>query len=204
MAGLNRPRSRLNAVILPDATVLVTGGYSSPNSCSTGSECPELQAELYENGSWRLLPAETSPRTYHSVSILLPSGKVLTGGGDTRTWDYPVFSPAYLFKPNRPVWVSWPTTELAYDAPYSATFELLPLGVEIEKVVLIAPGSTTHYSDMHQRYVSLEVETSEGDAVTFRTPKNRTYAPRGWYMLFLVTNSKLPSEGKFVRLAGNP
>jgi len=196
-------RSRCNAVILPDGTVLVVGGTRLNGPCDTGgtgTECPVHEPEVYVNGGWTRWSPHASPRTYHSTAVLLPSGKVLVGGGDTRTWDYEVFSPPYLAKPNRPVWVTWPTTAMGYDATLSATFETLPLGVTVEKVVLIAPGSVTHHSDMHQRYVSLEIESSETDTVTFRTPKNRTYAPRGWYMMFLVTDQGLPSVAKFVRL----
>jgi hypothetical protein len=92
----------------------------------------------------------------------VPDGRVLIGGGNNRTFDYEIYSPHYLALP-KPQGVAFrsPTppyssTMTAFQLGYATDYEIgcnsLPLGEYIAKVVLMAPGSTTHHSDMHARY----------------------------------------------------
>ncbi|MCP3920924.1 MAG: hypothetical protein GY711_35800 [bacterium] len=53
----------------------------------------------------------------------------------------------------------------------------MPAGRSISKVVLMAPGSTTHHSDMAQRYVDLPIASQGAGAVTFFPPFNSCVAP---------------------------
>jgi len=83
--------------------------------------------------------------------------------------------------------------------------ENLPPGVAVERVVLMRPASTTHHSDMDARYVRLEVVVDDDAPPTdvrirFRGPPDSNHAPRGWYMLFLVTNQGVPSEAVWVHV----
>jgi len=209
---LKRARSRCNAVLLPDATVLVVGGNGGLNCLPPPGQsfCPELRPELYHGGNWHLMSPQGSPRFYHSTAVLLPNGKVLSGGGDTRTHDYEVFTPHYLDQATNPVppqWLTWPTGAMDYGLEYQVDYEELPIGVDVEKVVLVAPCSTTHHSDMHQRYVELDIVRRGGGPgtffppwIVFLTPANPTYAPRGYYMIFLITNAKIPSVAQWVKL----
>jgi len=74
----------------------------------------------------------------------------------------------------------------------------------VSKVVLMRPGAVTHHTDMDQRYILLEsqVDTSNDPPIRrfFVTPKSAAHAPRGWYMLFLVTNDGVPSVASWVHL----
>ena len=48
---------------------------------------PVKEAELSDptTGQWQTLAAEDTPRLYHSASVLLPDGRILsTGGGEYR------------------------------------------------------------------------------------------------------------------------
>jgi hypothetical protein len=75
------------------------------------------------------------------------------------------------------------------------------MGVTVERVVLMAPGSITHHTDMHQRYVEMLPSTSvptEPPSLTFQVPTNRNRLPMGYYLMFLVTNARVPSVGQFV------
>ncbi|NGZ98604.1 MAG: hypothetical protein CV089_21220, partial [Nitrospira sp. WS110] len=68
------PRLHLNAVLLPDRTVFVTGGSLKQED----EPLARLQAETYdpETGQWQLMAAATVPRLYHSTALLLPDGRV--------------------------------------------------------------------------------------------------------------------------------
>lgn len=64
----------------------------------------------------------------------------------------------------------------------------------------MAPGSTTHHSDMSQRYVEMATGPSDGGAIKITTPPDDRHAPRGIYMLFLVTSSGAVSHAEWVVL----
>jgi hypothetical protein len=75
----------------------------------------------------------------------------------------------------------------------------------VEKVVLIRPGSVTHHFDFEQRTIALAQVTNPPPpfgTITFQTsaPFDKNHAPPGYYMLFLVTNTGVPSLASWVRL----
>ena len=131
---------------------------------------------------------------------------------DDRDYDYEIFSPAYLnepeSRPQNPVWMDTvPTLDpdfdayvLEYGSGYTLQIDGLPLGQTLTKAVLMVPGSVTHHSDMHQRYVELVADVSGGETIEFRTPTAETQAPPGLYMLFLITNAPSVSHAIWVML----
>src|SRR5262249_3029338 len=83
VAPMSIARRHLTATLLPDGTVLVTGGTNGAgfNNAAT----PVYQAELWNPATetWTTLASQTIPRLYHSAAVLLPDGRVLTTGGAT-------------------------------------------------------------------------------------------------------------------------
>jgi hypothetical protein len=73
---LSLPRLHLNAILLPDRTVFVTGGSLKQE----GQGVARLQGEIYDpaTNTWTLTAACTVPRLYHSTALLLPDGRVVT------------------------------------------------------------------------------------------------------------------------------
>ncbi len=218
--SLHRSRNRHNAVILPDGSVLVVGGvhqWSNGNNDASINKAWVLEPEVFRNGAWSLQPAAASPRDYHSTALLLPDGRVLVAGGNNHrdpaypiTWDYEVFSPHYLTggapRPTgvtitnvTPVGGTYSLSNGAGGYNLTCTLAGNPIGVAVQKVVLMAPGSVTHHSDMHQRYFEMAVTPVTATQVQFTVP-GETLAPRGYYMLFAVTNGGIPSEAIWVKL----
>jgi Galactose oxidase-like, Early set domain len=133
-----------------------------------------------------------------------------------RSHDYQIYNPPYLTsgrpRPKRvgcnvpPVAGGMHYRDDDPSALYAAWWdESMPAGVTVEKVVLMRPGSVTHHSDLDARYLELERrevndEPKRESRISFLPPKNSRYAPRGWYMLFLVTNEKVPSVALWVHL----
>jgi tetratricopeptide (TPR) repeat protein len=109
------PRQHLNATLLPDGKVLVTGGTrTQPFSNAAGAV---LAAEMWDptTETWTTLASMRWPRLHHSVAVLLPDGRVVVGGGgqptgegDSDHYDVEIFSPPYLFKGKRPKLTSAP------------------------------------------------------------------------------------------------
>ncbi|HEX6884035.1 MAG TPA: galactose oxidase early set domain-containing protein [Planctomycetota bacterium] len=195
---MREPRTSSNTVILPNGHVLVVGGRSSPEHLP---EVPVLEPELFDGTRWQTMAPGASPRTYHSTAVLLPSGKVLTGGGQSSTFDYQVFAPPYVLSRARPRVVSAPPVlpwSSLDPSPRTVVFAALPAGEAVTRVVLVAPGSVTHHFDASQRLVELQVVDATATSVSFLGPSHRAQAPRGYYMLFVVTASGIPSVASWV------
>jgi hypothetical protein len=225
--SLSQPRWFLNTVILPDSTVLAVGGEQQFTGFGC-SEVPALVPELLVAGQWQAKLASTIIRDYHSTALLLPSGKVFTAGGESRHYgpwpncanrtgraatvfpaDFQIFVPPAINCGNvRPsiVVAAGATLAWSYGSQQSVGYVTLPFGVSVAKVVLMRPGSVTHHCDPNQRCVELtfnllpDVDPPTGfSALTVAVPTKASYLlPRGYYMLFLVTNQGTPSEAAWV------
>ncbi len=193
--SMARARNHPSTTLLPDGTVLVTGGRTDTGN-QFRTQSPVLEAEVFHETplAWRTLAPASVRRGYHSATVLLPDGRVLVGGGEQRELDYEIFRPPYLTDGSvRPVVLGAPgTLSASYGSTHWLGYGALPAGVKVERVVALRTMAATHHSDTNQRYVELEVlangsEPGAAGRVQFRLPTNSNVAPRGDYMLFLVT-----------------
>jgi len=206
------PRLHLNAVILPDRTVFVSGGSLKQED----EPLARLQGEIYDpaTDTWNLTAAATVPRLYHSTAVLLPDGRVVAAGGNPEgghsvTWEPPdpeeemrleVFSPPYLFRGPRPVVTAAPDT-----CSYGETLVIAtPQAGTIRWASLVRNGVTTHSFDSEQRLVDLELVSQAGGEVRATVPAEPTLAPPGWYMLFLVDDDGVPSVAEWIQVLPAP
>jgi hypothetical protein len=203
---LAAPRVMPDATLLPDGTILVTGGSATGRS-DMGID-PVLSVELFDptTESWTQLASMHTPRSYHSMAILLPSAEVLIGGKDflfnLPPYDHPehrleVFSPPYLFRGERPVLGAVPA-HIGYGETFSVGAN--PVNT-IGSAVLMRPGSVTHSFNMEQRLVGLTLVGVGGGQLTLQAPPHANVAPPGYYMLFVLNTAGVPSTAKFVQLS---
>lgn len=190
-------RRHLNSTLLPDGTVLVTGGTSGPghNNASTAVFAAELWNPSTE--TWTTLASATVPRLYHSSAMLLPDGRVMTTGGDNYT-DVEIFSPPYMFKGASPTITGAPAS-VGYGQQFTVQS---PEGADIRKVTMIRLGSPTHAFDMGQRMNTLQFTPGTG-VVNITTPANSNLAPPGHYMLFIMNSAGVPSQARIVQLGSS-
>jgi hypothetical protein len=130
----------------------------------------------------------------------MPDGKVITSGSNparkTEELRIEVFWPPYLFGGQRPV-----CTPSGTEAHYGGTLvAAVPDAGRITLACLIRPGAATHSTDGDQRLVDLPYNQSGPDEVTFELPSAKTIAPPGWYMLFMLNTSSVPSQASWVHL----
>ncbi|MBA2639491.1 MAG: DUF1929 domain-containing protein [Nocardioidaceae bacterium] len=192
-APLKYPRLHANAVVLPDGTVLAIGGGAVGKYRS-----PVKAAELFDpvTETWTELAAQSAQRMYHATAVLLPDGRVLSAGSTAGTLSKTgeIFSPPYLFKGTRPTITEAPAT-LGYEATATVITD-----VPVAKMVLIRPCAVTHQIDSDQRVVPVDF-TSVDSIHTIIGPKNSAHAPRGYYMLFALGTTGVPSVAKWVKIA---
>ncbi|GAA1601927.1 glyoxal oxidase [Actinoplanes couchii] len=207
---LPKPARYLSAVVLPDDTVLTTGGSSGyRGGVYRGAPRSDLfNAQIYhpDRGVFATAAESTVGRNYHSEAILLPDGRVITLGGDplydktgenagTFEQRIEIYSPPYLFRGERPRIVSGPEAVSRGEETYFGT----PEGPRIVSARLVRPSAVTHVTDVDQRSVALKVAgTPYGARVT--VPEKAGLVPSGWYMLFLVDDKGVPSVARWVRV----
>ncbi|MGH8846782.1 MAG: galactose oxidase-like domain-containing protein, partial [Polaromonas sp.] len=139
-------RRQLNATLLPDGTVLVTGGTAAPgfNDPSGAVHAAELWDPATEG--WTTLASSSGiPRVYHSSALLLQDGRVLSMGGNGYP-DTEIYSPPYLFNGARPAITSAPPS-VAYGQSF---FVGTPDAATISKVTMLSLSSVTHAFNQSQ------------------------------------------------------
>jgi galactose oxidase len=201
--SLKRGRAFANGVALPSGDVLVLGGLDNGKAFSdTGAV---LTPELFDptTETWSDVSAMTVPRTYHSVGILMPDGRVFAGGGgqcnttcDVNHLNAEIFSPAYLFQGDRPVITAAPSS-----TDWGATFSVTTTGV-VSSFAWIRMSSVTHSVNSDQRRVFADAARKGGGRFTITAPANGNLAPPGYYMLFAL-HGKVPSVAKIIRIGGS-
>ncbi|MGQ0668354.1 MAG: galactose oxidase-like domain-containing protein [Actinomycetota bacterium] len=198
---MNHARVWANAVLLPDGTVLMVGGGTGGSNGGRYSNAVRT-AELFDpvNETWTDVAAQVAPRIYHSTAVLLPDGRVLTAGQDSASsyqFQGEIYSPPYLFKGPRPTITSAPSS-FGYGQAFTISS---PDASAIGRVALIRPGSVTHSVDFDQRYVDLSFTAAGGDTLNVTSPPDSNQAPPGYYMLFIVDSSGVPSVASWVHIA---
>ena len=189
------PRLWANTVLLADGTVLVVGGGTQGSYSG-----PVFTAEIYDPASatWTVMAAQTAPRMYHSTAVLLPDGRVLSAGQSQGKYQTTgeIFSPPYLFAGARPTISSAPAT-LGYGQGFTIS---TPDAASISRVALVKAGAVTHSNNFDQRYVDCTFSAS-GGGLSATSPPDSNHAPPGWYMLFLVNSSGVPSVASWVQVS---
>jgi hypothetical protein len=184
-----------NTVLLADGSVLVVGGGTSGSY--TG---PVFTAERYDpvTATWTDMAAQTAPRMYHSTALLLPDGRVLSAGQSKGSYQTTgeIFSPPYLFAGPRPAIINAPAA-----VGYAQQFTIsTPDWASIARVALVRAGAVTHSVNFDQRYVDLTYQPDGSGGLAATSPADSNHAPPGWYMLFIVTASGVPSVASWVEV----
>jgi hypothetical protein len=210
---LSLPRIHLNAVLLPDRTVFVSGGAIIHEETGI-PPIARLQSEIYRpaTGTWQPGAVASVIRMYHSVALLMPDGRVLTASGNPppygqlAPWQPPqaneemrieIYSPSYIFGPARPT-IGPVATEWHYGEAVNISS---PEADTVMWAELIRHGVTTHAFDNSQRLVDLPITGRPAGGLIVSAPAAPTLAPPGWYMLFLVSEQQIPSVAARIHLS---
>lgn len=191
-------RRQHNAVVLPDGKVFISGGGSASVFDPSGS--PVLPTEMWDpaTGAFTTMASIAVYRGYHSTALLLPDGRVLSAGGNVAGPTAQIFSPPYLFKGTRPSIASAPTS-----VGYGQTvFVGTPDATTITSVSWIKVGSTTHTFDESQRFMHLNF-TQATNGLNVTMPANANIAPPGYYMLFILNGTGVPSVAKIISISSS-
>jgi PKD repeat protein len=210
--SMSTGRIQMNAVILPNGKVLAEGGSVNNESPSPAGK----QADLYDPVTNSITSAGSASysRLYHSVALLLPDATVASMGsnpGPRGNYEpaIEIYTPPYLFDANDRLITSRPriTGVSAQVVGYSTQFSVTYTSASaISSAVLVRPGSSTHAFDMDQRLIGLcgpapQPPCSGSGTLNLTTPLNGNIAPAGYYMLFLLDATGVPSIANFIQLS---
>ena len=197
---MGQARRQFNATLLPDGTVLATGGtsaagFSDPAGAVRVAEVWDPATEV-----WSPLAGNRVTRVYHSTTLLLPDGRVLhSGSGDgadlPRELSAEIFSPPYLFRGPRPSIDEAPEV-VAYGQQFFIATADAP---RVMRATLVRLGSVTHGFDQNQRFLELSFQRAAG-GLAITAPLSGSLAPPGHYMLFILNGSGVPSKGRIIRI----
>ncbi|MFN7966978.1 MAG: LamG-like jellyroll fold domain-containing protein [Acidobacteriota bacterium] len=198
VAPMRFPRTQQNLTMLPDGSVLCTGGGRNTDVYDEDSAVHQAEVWSSVTEQWTLVGSMQMPRMYHSNALLLPDARVLVAGGGAFGPDQPnaeLYSPPYLFKGSRPTFSAAPS-RLSYGSIGSMA---TPDAAAIDKVTLLRMGSTTHAFNYDQRYIELPFTRATG-GLRITAPANGNIAPPGYYMLFLVAANGVPAVAQILRV----
>ena len=207
-----------NLVMLPNGEVLVTGGTAHWNSDTLGAR---RRPQLYSvtDSTWYMttgggdsLAAEPIARDYHSNALLLPDGRVLTGGGNNPTRDkFAIYCPPYLFRSDGNPRIRPQILMASHTAKPGDWINVCVAALNgPPSFCLMRPGSPTHGFDQNQRYVPLDAvsDTCEYRRYKVRIPASSDSVPPGYYMVFCLNDSGVPSVARWINVdpsfEGNP
>ncbi|WP_326697670.1 kelch motif-containing protein [Streptomyces sp. NBC_01754] len=205
-AALSEGTRYPGATLLPDDSVLVTGGSADYRGRGRSDI---LRAQLYDpaTDTYRRVADPAVGRDYHSGSVLLPDGRVMVFGSDplyadeagTRPGTFEqrieIYTPPYLYRGPRPELTAGPDRIRRGGTALFTTRD----ASSITSAKLIRPSAVTHVTDTDQRSVALGLEKVAG-GITVTVPANRALVPSGWYMLFVTDAEGTPSEGSWVEV----
>ncbi|KAM0227732.1 hypothetical protein ACHAPO_011300 [Fusarium lateritium] len=219
IADMAFPRGFGNAAVLPDGTVLITGGQRRAMvfTNTDGILVPELYNPA--TNKWTQLAPHAVPRNYHSVSILLPDATVFIGGGGLcyvnkiggssagcdKTADHAdgeIFQPPYLFNKDgslaaRPL-ISG-LVQKGVKAGSTLKFKVTNSSGKVT-MSLVRMGSVTHSVNSDQRRVPLTNFSVKGNDYSVKLPSDNGILLPGYYYLFVMNAQGVPSMSKTVQI----
>ncbi|MBY0473656.1 MAG: DUF1929 domain-containing protein [Nitrosomonas sp.] len=200
---LAKDRQYGTATVLANGQVWVNGGSSTGNDL----EGAALESELWDPGTntWKTTASAATARLYHSASLLLPDGTVITGGGGAQgpltQLNGEIYYPPYLFKTDesgefalRPEIIDAPITQISWNQEFS-----VEASEDITRVTLVRAGAVTHTFDQETRFFDLPVAQA-GSIVTVQSPVSPNLAPPGHYLLFVWNASGVPSVARIIQM----
>ncbi|MBI4899051.1 MAG: fibronectin type III domain-containing protein, partial [Actinobacteria bacterium] len=201
-AAMNTARVYHTLTMLADGRVIAVGGETTSDQTIVTNGV--LTTEIWDPASqaWTTDASISAARNYHATAVLMPDGRVMVAGGghgDPGTgpgqYSAQFYTPSYLLNGARPTISSAPS-----GATYGSTFTLgTPDASSITAVNLVSLGADTHQSDMSQHFVPLSFTAGSG-SLTVQAPSAAALAPPGYYMVFILNGSGVPSVASIIKI----
>ncbi|MCT4656634.1 MAG: DUF1929 domain-containing protein [Cohaesibacter sp.] len=201
--SLSQERNWADLTVLADGTVLINGGTSIGNKEAGADKTaaiwdPDTNTITYGAD-------EDQPRLYHSASVLLADGSVLSLGGgsagsaENNYLDSQIYKPPYLFNADG----SEATRPTISGVPQSVkpgeTFTITAgNAADIAKLTFVKSGAATHSFNMEARMTELDFTVGADNQIVVTMPGNANEVTAGSWMLFAWDKAGVPSLAPMV------
>ena len=200
-ASIDQNRVWGSGAVLPNGKVLVIGGSTVYNELAGAAY--NTQTWDPATGQWTSGATAAHARLYHSNALLVLDGSVLTSGGGApgpvSNLNGEVYYPPYLYRTDGSGNAATRPTLAAAPAVYTWNQPLVltvGAGNTINRVTFVRMGSTTHATNLDQRFLDLPF-TQAGTTVTATMSTNWNVLLPGNWMAFVWQNG-VPSVAKVV------
>ncbi|MEM7013478.1 MAG: galactose oxidase-like domain-containing protein, partial [Verrucomicrobiota bacterium] len=206
VAQMKFQRKFHNALVLPTGEAIVIGGNTSNRAFSDQGSI--MAAEMWNpnTNTWTELADMSVPRNYHSTALILPDGRVWSGGGGlsgnatTDHLDAQIFSPPYLYNAAgglapRPLITNSP------DAVTPGRVADVTASNGIQRFTMIRMTSTTHAFTSDVRFLEVPFQNQGGGNYRLTFHANQNVIVPGYWMLFAIDSQGVPSVSKIIKVA---
>lgn len=190
-SSLKYARTFANGVILPTGEVMAIGGNTSQQKFNDDGSV--LIPEIWNptSGRWRIAAEMQVPRNYHSLAILLPDGRVWSGGGGlssspTDHQDAQIFTPPVLFKANGTPATRPEITETPEVIGPGMAFSVRATA-GMKRFTFIKLASLTHSVTSDLRFMELSFTEPTPGTYVVHAPANVNVLTPGHWMLFAIS-----------------
>ncbi|KAI9645069.1 hypothetical protein NHQ30_005803 [Ciborinia camelliae] len=198
-----------SSVVLPDGTVFIAGGQTF--GIAFNEDNVQFVPELYDpkTDTFTELTGNNIIRVYHTLSILLPDGRVLNAGGglcgncSANHYDGQIFTPPYLLTEkgelrSRPEIISQLPSQLNAGDTLEFTTSIV-----IHSASLVRIGSATHTVNTDQRRVPLPINYLHlyKNRYVAHLPADYGILIPGYWMLFVIDEHGTPSIAQTIFIA---
>lgn len=198
------------STVLPDGKVFIVGGQTF--GIAFNEENVQFVPELYDpvTNTFIQLQQNNFVRVYHHLSVLLPDGRVLTGGGglcgncSANHYNAQIFTPPYLLTESgeprpRPRFSS----ELPKKVPVGGLIFFRTDGA-ISSASLVRLCSTSHTVNTDQRRVPVNLSRFPfQNSYVVRLPNDPGIIIPGPWMVFIMDKHGVPSIAKIILVTSN-
>ena len=207
-APMTNARSFSNSVILPNGEVMVVGGNTSGQFFSdTGAVfTPEIWNPT--TGQWRAAADLSVPRNYHSLAMLLPDGRVWSGGGGlsgdalTDHQDAQVFTPPQLFNGDGTA-AARPVITAAPDRISPASVFTVNASNGVQYFSAVSMSAQTHSVSTGLRHVRFTHTSPSAGVYAVTAPSSINVLTPGFWMMFAVDANGVWSVSRIIQVTNS-
>jgi hypothetical protein len=202
-ASLSQDRNWSDLTVLADGSVLVNGGTSVGNKESGADKTAAIWNP--DTGTITYGADEDQPRLYHSATVLLNDGTILSLGGgaagsaENNYLDSQIYRPPYLYNEDgtladRPV-ISGVPDSVKPGQTFTITADN---AADIAKLTFVKSGAATHSFNMEARMVKLDFKLGPNNTIEVTLPENANEVSAGSWMLFACNKAGVPSVAPMI------
>ncbi len=204
-ASMANARSFSNSVILPNGEVMVVGGNSTGEFFSDVGAIMTPEIWNPTTGQWRVVADMSVPRNYHSLAMLLPDGRVWSGGGGlsgdalTDHQDAQVFTPPQLFNADGTPAVR-PVITAAPDRISPASVFTVNASNGVQYFSAISMSALTHSVSTGLRHVRFTHTSPSAGVYAVTAPSSINVLTPGYWMMFAVDANGVWSVSRIIQV----